>query len=90
MQLCYFLPPYHILNSLDNDDRKLSVAKHMDSVTMLNLDKIMKQEPDIGYSAIVALETSPRPNLLPTGSLYCASKQHSSTLDPLPLGSLNR
>lgn len=89
MQLRYFLPPYDLLKHVGNHDNQVCNTKNKDSITMLTLDEIAKQD-NIGQSATVCLEASSRPNLLPTGSLYSVNKQNSGTLDPLPLGPNNR
>jgi hypothetical protein len=89
MQLRYFLPPYHLLKHGGSVDSKLTGLQNKTNTSTMTLDEISLHE-DIGYSATVGIETSPRPNLLPTGSLYALNKQHGGTLDPIPLGPNNR
>ena len=89
MKLRYFLPPYHLLKREGTQDSNVPGANDRGPLTTLTLDEITMQE-DIGYSATVGIETSPRPNLLPTGSLYALNKQNGGALDPLPLGPNNR
>ena len=89
MQLRYFLPPYHLLEHVGTDDSHHSFIQNKTNMSMMTLDEISLHE-DIGYSATIGIETSPRPNLLPTGSLYVLNKQHGGTLDPIPLGTNNR
>merc|ERR1712223_1114388 len=54
----------------------------------LSLEDISRQE-NVGHSVTVSIEASPRPNLLPTGSLFASNKQNGGALDPLPLGPNN-
>ena len=89
MQLRYFLPPYDLLKTGGNVDSKFTDVQNRTNMSTMTLDEILLHE-DIGYSATIGIEASPRPNLLPTGSLYALNKQHGGTLDPIPLGSNNR
>ena len=91
MQLCYFLPPYQTLENIDNNGSKQwrTTKNHLDGMDSLSLEDISRQE-NVGHSVTVSIEASPRPNLLPTGSLYALNKQNGGALDPLPLGPNNR
>ena len=92
MQLCYFLPPCTMaLGNIDNNGSSQckTTKNHLDVMDSLSLEDISRQE-NVGHSVTVSIEASPRPNLLPTGSLYASNKQNGGALDPLPLGPNNR
>ena len=89
MQLRYFLPPYHLAKLVGNQERKLFHSKDINNIATKTLDEIASQE-EIGCSTTIGIEASPRPNLLPTASLYGVTKQLGGTLDPLPIGPNNR
>ena len=89
MQLRYFLSPYHLLKNGGSIENKFTGLQNRTNMSSMTLDEILLDE-DIGYSATIGIETSPRPNLLPTGSLYSLNKQHGGSLDPITLGPSNR
>ena len=89
MQLRYFLPPYHLAKLVGNQEGKFFNSKDINNIATKTLDEIASQE-EIGCSTTIGIEASPRPNLLPTASLYGVTKQLGGTLDPLPIGPNNR
>ena len=82
------MSPYHVLRHSSSHKQKGTGANDGKTELAMSLDEIAKAE-DIGYSATIGIEASPRPNLLPTGSLYSMNK-HNGVLDPIPLGPNNR